>query len=66
MPSPARKRLSLFGELLSLAFSRGSEAWKEQSQPIFRFWAEADWWDFPFLSLSASRYFGEKQTLCLY
>ena len=47
-------------------FSRGSEAWKEQSDPIFRFWAEGDWWGFPFFSLSASRYFGEKQTLCLY
>ena len=47
-------------------FSRISEAWKEQSDPIFRFWAEGDWWGFPFFSLSASRYFGEKQTLCLY
>ena len=34
--------------------------------PIFRFWAEGDWWGFPFFSLSASRYFGEKETLCLY
>ena len=33
---------------------------------IFRFWAEGDWWGFPFFSLSASRYFSEKQTLCLY
>ena len=47
-------------------FSRGSEAWKEQSDPIFRFWAEGDWWGFPFFSLSASRYFGERETLCLY
>jgi hypothetical protein len=47
-------------------FSRSSEAWKEQSDPIFRFWAEGDWWGFPFFSLSASRYFGDKQTLCLY
>jgi hypothetical protein len=47
-------------------FSRSSEAWKEQSDPIFRFWADGDWWGFPFFSLSASRYFGEKQTLCLY
>jgi hypothetical protein len=47
-------------------FSRGSEAWKEQSEPIFRFWAEGDWWGFPFYSLSASRYFGDKDTLCLY
>jgi hypothetical protein len=47
-------------------FSRSSEAWKEQSDPIFRFWTEGDWWGFPFFSLSASRYFGEKQTLCLY
>src|ERR1700719_4681536 len=47
-------------------FARSSEAWKEQSDPIFRFWAEGDWWGFPFFSLSASRYFGEKQTLCLY
>jgi hypothetical protein len=47
-------------------FSRGSEAWKEQSDPIFRFWTEGDWWGFPFFSLSASRYFGDKETLCLY
>jgi hypothetical protein len=47
-------------------FSRGSEAWKEQSDPIFRFWADGDWWGFPFFSLSASRYFGDKETLCLY
>src|ERR1700693_6266622 len=47
-------------------FSRSSEAWKEQSDPIFRFWAEGDWWGFPFFSLSASRYFGGKETLCLY
>src|SRR6476469_1695727 len=47
-------------------FSRGSDAWKEQSDPIFRFWAEGDWWGFPFFSLSASRYFGDKETLCLY
>ena len=43
-------------------FSRSSEAWKEQSDPIFRFWAEGDCWGFPFFSLSASRY----ETLCLY
>jgi hypothetical protein len=47
-------------------FSRGSNAWKEQSDPIFRFWADGDWWGFPFFSLSASRYFGERETLCLY
>ena len=47
-------------------FSRGSEAWKEQSDPIFRFWTEEDWWGFPFFSLSASRYFGDRKTLCLY
>jgi hypothetical protein len=47
-------------------FSRDSEACKEQSDPIFRFCTEGDWWGFPFFSLSASRYFGEKQTLCLY
>ena len=47
-------------------FSRGSEAWKEQSDPIFRFWAEGDWWGFQFFSLSASRHFGDKETLCLY
>jgi hypothetical protein len=47
-------------------FSRSSEAWKEQSDPIFRFWAEGDCWGFPFFSLSASRYFGDKETLCLY
>jgi hypothetical protein len=44
----------------------GSEAWKEQSDPIFRFWAEGDWWGFPFFSLTASRYFSNKETLCLY
>jgi hypothetical protein len=42
-------------------FSRGSEAWKEQSDPVFRFWAEGDCWGFPFFSLSASRYFGDKK-----
>src|ERR1700688_3837147 len=47
-------------------FSKSSEAWKEQSDPIFRFWAEGDWWGFPFFSLSASRYFGDKETVCLY
>ena len=47
-------------------FSRGSEAWKEQSDPIFRFSTEGDWWGFPFFSLSASPYFGDKGTLCLY
>jgi hypothetical protein len=47
-------------------FSRGSEAWQEQSDPIFRFWTEGDWWGFPFFSVSASRYFGDKETLCLY
>src|SRR6201981_166363 len=47
-------------------FSNGSEAWKEHSDPIFRFCTEGDWWGFPFFSLSASRYFGEKQTLSLY
>src|SRR5258708_31628980 len=47
-------------------FSRSSDAWKEQSDPIVRFWAEGDWWGFPFFSLTASRYFGDKETLCLY
>jgi hypothetical protein len=47
-------------------FSKGSEAWKEQSDPIFRFSTQGDWWGFSFFSLSASRYFGEKETLCLY
>ena len=47
-------------------FSKGSDAWKEQSDPIFRFWAEGDWWGFPFFSLTASRYFGDKEALCLY
>ena len=42
-------------------FSRGSEAWKEQSDPIFRFWTEGDWWGFPFFSLNASRYFARKK-----
>ena len=46
-------------------FSRSSEAWKEQSDPIFWFWAEGDWWDFPFFDLSASRYFCDKETVCL-
>src|ERR1700730_434020 len=44
-------------------FSRGSEAWKEQSDPIFRVLAGGNWWGFPFFSLSASRYFGDKETL---
>lgn len=47
-------------------FAKGSEAWEEQSDPIFRFWVDGDWWGFPFFSLSASRYFGDKETLCLY
>jgi hypothetical protein len=47
-------------------FSRGSEAWKEQSEPIFRFWADGDWLGFPFYSLSAGRYFANKETLYLY
>jgi hypothetical protein len=47
-------------------FSNVSEAWKEQSDPIFRFWTEGDWWGFPFFSLNASRYFGDRKTLCLY
>jgi hypothetical protein len=47
-------------------FSKGADAWKEQSDPIFRFSIEGDWWGFPFFSLSASRYFGDKETLCLY
>jgi hypothetical protein len=47
-------------------FSRSSEAWKEHSDPIFRFWTDGDWWGFPFFSLNASRYFGHKETLCLY
>ena len=42
-------------------FSRGSEAWKGQSDPIFRFWTEGDWWGFPFFSLSASRYLADKE-----
>ena len=58
MRAPARS--------LKEQFSRASEAWKEQSDPIFRFSTEGDWWGFPFFSLSASRYFGDKETLCLY
>jgi hypothetical protein len=54
------------GRSLKEQFSRSSEAWKEQSDPIFRFWEEGDWWGFPIFSLSASRYFGDKETLCLY
>jgi hypothetical protein len=46
-------------------FSRNSEAWKEQSDPIFRFWAEGHWWGFVFFRLSASRYLGDKETLCV-
>jgi hypothetical protein len=56
MPTPSLKE----------QFSRGSEAWKEHSDPIFRFWVEGDWWGLPFFSLTASRYFGDKETLCLY
>ena len=48
---------------LKKQFSRGSEAWKEHSDPIFRFWVEGDWWGLPFFSLTASRYFGDKETL---
>jgi hypothetical protein len=51
---------------LKQQFSKGSEAWKEQSDTIFRFWTEGDWWGCPFFSLSASRYFGDKETLYLY
>ena len=47
-------------------FSRGSDAWKDQSDPIFRFWTGGDWWGFPFFNLSASRYLGDRGTLCLY
>ena len=47
-------------------FAKGSDAWKEQSDPIFRFWAKGDWWGFPFFNLSASRYFSDRETLCLY
>ena len=39
---------------------------EQQSDPIFRFWTGGDWWGFPFFSLSASRYFGDRETLCLY
>ena len=46
---------------------RSSEAWREQSDPIFRFWAEGGLVGLPFyFSLCASRYFGDKETLCLY
>jgi hypothetical protein len=54
------------GRSLKEQFSKGSDAWKERSDPIFRFWTEGDWWGFPFFSLSASRYLGDKETLCLY
>ena len=39
-----------------------------KSSPIrsFGFGPNGDWWGFPFFSLSASRYFDEKETLCLY
>jgi hypothetical protein len=56
MLGKAFSTFELFGSI-SEQFSKGSEAWKEQSDPIFRFWAEGDWWGFPFFSLSASRYF---------
>ena len=52
--------------LLKGQFSRGSEAWKKQSDTIFRFWTEGDSWGFLFFSLGTSRYFGDKETLCLY
>ena len=35
-------------------------------QSDFRFWAQGDWCNLPFFILSASRYFGDKETLCLY
>jgi hypothetical protein len=47
IPEPSRS--------LKEQFSRSSEAWKEQTDPIFRFWAEADWWGFPFFSLGSHR-----------
>jgi hypothetical protein len=47
-------------------FSRSSEAWKEQSGSDLSVLGRGDWWGFPFFSLSASRYFGDKETLCLY
>jgi hypothetical protein len=62
------KRLSFRVPARSLKeqFSRGSEAWKEQSDPIFRFWTEGRLVGFPIFSLRASRYFGDAETLCLY
>jgi hypothetical protein len=47
-------------------FSKSTDAWKEQSDPIFRFWTDGDLWGFPFFSLTASRYCGDTETLCLY
>jgi hypothetical protein len=47
-------------------FSRSSEAWKEQSTRSFGSGQRETGGGFPFFSLSASRYFGEKETLCLY
>ena len=45
----SNKRLPMNGSVirepsrsLKEQFSRNSEAWKEQSDPIFRFWAEGD------------------------
>jgi hypothetical protein len=46
-------------------FSRGSEAWKAVRSDLSVL-DRVDWWGFPFFSLSASRYFGDKATLCLY
>jgi hypothetical protein len=47
----SNKRLLMNGNVIRVPawslkdqFSKGSEAWKEQSDPIFRFWAEGDWW----------------------
>jgi hypothetical protein len=59
-------RESVPARSLKEQFSRSSEPCKEQSDPIFRFWAEGDSRGFPLFSLSASRYFGNKETLCLY
>jgi hypothetical protein len=53
-------------EKITLSIGDLIRARKEQSDPIFRFWAEGRWWGFPFFTPSASRYSGDKEALCLY
>jgi hypothetical protein len=54
-------------ELQTALCAKAKFTLREITRPnVFRFWAEGDWWGFPFFSLNASRYFGDKETLCLY